>query len=155
MALPPITVQLTNFQQIEILRDQIEQFEEELKKTESRIRDLLYEQEKQHYLRTVHAIFQHAPGAQGTEALPEMHGTREALAGALEAMKAVLANLEASSGPLPPRPAPSTPRMQTSMPGRSGIIPQTNPQHLNPSHPSHPSHPAIQNPLRRNRFDAF
>ena len=149
MALPPITVQLTNFQQIEILRDQIEQFEEELKKTESRIRDLLYEQEKQQYLRTVHSIFQHAPGAQGVEALPELHGTREALAGALDAMKAVLANLEASSGPLPPRAAP---RLQSSMPGRSGIMPKSVPQ---PTNPSHPSHPAIQNPLRRNRFDAF
>lgn len=142
MPLAPISIQLSNFQQIEILRDQIEQFEEELKKTESRIRDVLYQVEKQRYLRTVHSIFQQLADAPDSQALPELHVTREALADALDVMKTSLASLEATSGPTPPRSAPP---LQRPIPTRTaGVAPQ-----------AQPSNPNAQNPLRRNRFDAF
>lgn len=143
MPLPPLTHQLSNFEQIEILRNEIEQFEEELKKTESRIRDALYQIEKQRFLTTVHPVFQNGPVSAETEALPEMHTTRETLANALEAMKGALTDLEAVSGPVAPRtaqrPAPMPPRA-------GGAFPP----------PSSPSHPQPGSPLpRKNRFDAF
>lgn len=154
MNLAPITVQLSNFQQIEILRDQIEQFEEELKKTEVKIREVMYEDEKQRYLRSVHSIFHHSPPPAGTQELPELNRMREALANALEALKAALQNLEATSGPVPPRP----PQPQRP-PIRSGLNPQVGPSTANPNVASplrqQTANPNVANPLKRNRFDTF
>jgi len=142
MNLAPITVELSNFAQIEILRDQIEQFEEELKKTEVKIREILYEEAKQRYLRSVHSIFQHGQAPASSKEFPELNAMREALAGALEALKAALASLEAVSGPVPARPAlPQRPALS-----RSGVNPQS---------PSPSAMPNVANPLRRNRFDTF
>lgn len=148
MSLTPITVQLSNFQQIEILRDQIEQFEEDLKKTESKIRTAVYEEEKRRYLRSVHPIFQHSPEPEGSRELPEMQRMREALAGALESLKAALANLEAVSGPVPQR-QPQVQTQQRPMPTRApSVLP-------NAAQTSglHQSSPNIASPIRRNRFD--
>ena len=69
-----------------------------------RIRDVLYQIEKQRFLMTVHPVFQNAPIVAETDALPEMYQTRETLAGALDSMRQALAELEAVSGPTPPRP---------------------------------------------------
>ncbi|HLX64636.1 MAG TPA: hypothetical protein VKX17_25410 [Planctomycetota bacterium] len=139
MPLPPISVQLTNFQQIEILRDQIEEFEEELKKTEARIREALYQVEKQRYLTALHPVFQHTPPQPDVQALPELHEARETLSSAVETMKAALAQLESVTGavPRPPRPqAPAATRL-------SGVA------------PSAPAPGASSAAVRRNRFDAF
>ncbi len=141
MPLPPLTHQLSNFEQIEILRNEIEQFEEELKKTESRIRDVLYQVEKQRFLTTVHQIFQHGPVSADGEALPEMNTARETLASALDAMKRALAELEAVSGSAPPRSA----QRSGLMPARPAAGPPSSPSHPQPGSP----------PPRKNRFDAF
>ena len=79
MPLPLLTHQLSNFEQIEILRNEIDQFEEELKKTESRIRDVLYQIEKQRFLTTVHVVFQQGRLLPESESLTELNTTRETL----------------------------------------------------------------------------
>ncbi len=140
MPLPPIVHQLSNFEQIEILRNEIEQFEEELKKTESRIRDVLYQIEKQRFLQTVHPVFKHSPIVAESEALPEMNETRETLAGALDSMRAALAELEGISGPVPQRP-----------PQRPNAPPLQRP----PSMQAPAAAPAANPGIRKNRFDAF
>jgi hypothetical protein len=145
MPLPPIAVQLSAFEQIEILRHEIEQFEEDLKKTEVRIRELLYLFEKQRFLQTVHPLFQHAPAIAGGEQLPELYGNREALAQGLEAMKQALAHLEATAGPAPARPAMQAPQRPAAT-RAPGVAPGAAPQ----------PGAGVSNPgLRRNRFDAF
>ncbi len=153
MSLPPIGHTLSNFEQIEILRHEIEQFEEEFKKTESRIRDVMYQIEKQRFLMTVHQVFQHGPMIAEAAALPEMENTRETLASALGAMREILAELEAVSGPIPPRP-PQRP-MQSSLHARPPSLqmpPVPQPGNLaGNSTGNSPGNPG----MRKNRFDAF
>jgi hypothetical protein len=147
MPLQPLTHSLSNFEQIEILRNEIEQFEEELKKSESHIRTVLYEIEKQRFLMTVHPVFQNGQIIPESDALPEMYTLRETVASALEAMKRTLAELEAASGGAPvrvpqQRPAQMPPRSPSLAPPHHQAPQQAQPQTGNP-------------PLRKNRFDAF
>ncbi len=147
MPLPPITHTLSAFEQIEILRHEIEQFEEELKKSESNIRTVLYQIEKQRFLMSVHPIFNTGQIVPESDTLPEMYTARETLASALDAMKRLLADLEAASGGAPIR----MPQQQrpAQVPARSpaGIPFQSAPQQAHPQ----PGTP----PVRKNRFDAF
>ena len=150
MPLPPLTHSLSNFEQIEILRNEIEQFEEELKKSESHIRTILYQLEKQRFLTTVHPVFQNGQIVPESDALPEMYTLRETLASALDAMKRTLSELEAASGGAPLRVPPPRP-MQ--MPARS---PVSSPAYPAAQPSSSPAQPQSGNPaLRKNRFDAF
>ena len=153
MPLPPLTHQLSTFEQIEILRNEIEQFEEELKKTESRIRDVLYQIEKQRFLTTVHPIFQHTQSVAEAQALPELNNTRETLASGLEAMQQALASLEAASGGAPIRVPQSRP---APIPTRSPSVAPAYPQQAQPSYssPGQQGQPGGA-PVRKNRFDAF
>src|SRR5205809_7984450 len=143
MPLPPIVIQLSNFEQIEILRHEIEQFEEELKKTEVRIREVLYQVEKQRYLSTVHPVFQHTQNVPDGQALPELFNARETLASAIDSMKVAMTSLEAITGTAP---AAQKPAQRTLQPG---------PARPSVSSPGAPN-PNVSNPgLRRSRFDAF
>ena len=94
MALPPISVQLTKFENIEILRIEIEAREEELKVSEKTIRALLYEIEKVRYLKSLHPFFLQIPDPPEAATVPQLHTKREALNQAIETMKAHLAQLE-------------------------------------------------------------
>jgi hypothetical protein len=147
MPLAPITVQLSHFEQIEILRHEIEQFEEELKKTESRTRDVLYQVEKQRYLQTIHPVFQHSQAVADSNQLSELYTARETIASALEAMKAALAQLEAIAGPAPAASRQGGRPVPTRMPNAAPPFPgSSNPQIQAPGAPGQ---------VRRNRFDAF
>ncbi|MEI6231568.1 MAG: hypothetical protein WCT04_00845 [Planctomycetota bacterium] len=154
MPLPPLSHQLSTFEQIEILRNEIEQFEEEFKKTESRIRDVLYQVEKQRFLTTVHHIFQHGQTLPEAQALPELNSTRETLASALEAMKQALSSLESASGGAPIRVPQARP---AQMPTRSAAVAPTYQPLAQPPFQSggqSGGQPGAA-PVRKNRFDAF
>ena len=119
MALPPIQVQLSKFEQIEILRAEIELREQELRQTEKQIRDLLFESERQKYLRSVHPIFNQLPAPESAAHLPQLNANRDALGEALEAMRSSLAKAEAetagqtappSRNPAAGLPRPAQPR---------------------------------------------
>jgi hypothetical protein len=148
--LTPITVQLTAFQQIEILRQEIEQFEEDLKKTEARIREVLYQGEKHRYLTTLHPVFQQTAAPRELQELPELNGTRESLAAGLEAMRKALVELQASAGTAGRSTAslPQIPRPPLPVAGRS-------PSAANLPAQQSGTQPGLQSGLRRARFDTF
>ena len=103
MAAPPITVQLTKFEQIEILRAEIGSREEEMRKTESQIREVLFEIERQKYLQTLHPLFAKLQPPQDVANLPHLQTYRETLRGAIQIMEAALAALEKeTAGQMPP-----------------------------------------------------
>ena len=97
MALPPIQIQLSKFEQLEIVRAEIELREKELKQTEKSIREVLFEVERQRYLQTIHPIFSQLPPPEQAANLPQLHANREALAAAIEAMQAAVKALEGAT----------------------------------------------------------
>jgi hypothetical protein len=94
MALPPIAIQLSKFEQIEILRAEIELREGELKLVEKHIRDCMFELERQRYLQTIHPVFQQLPPPEQAANLPQLHANRETLSDAVQAMQATMQALE-------------------------------------------------------------
>src|SRR5262245_60922262 len=94
MALPPITIQLSKFEQLEIVRQEIEAKETELKHVEKQIRDCMFELERQHYLQQLHPIFQQMQEPEMAPHLPQLNANREAIAGAIQNMQGALAALE-------------------------------------------------------------
>ncbi len=132
MPLPPIQIQLTKFENIEILRQEIELREEELKQTEKYIRGILWEVERQKYLQTVHPLFQQLQTPAEAANLPQFHSNREALAAAVETMQAELKRLEAETKG---QTAPSG--WKANMPARAG----------------QPAAPGLQ--AKKAKFDSF
>ncbi|HYF48928.1 MAG TPA: hypothetical protein VEJ63_05965 [Planctomycetota bacterium] len=114
MALPPIQIQLSKFEQIEILRQEIELREGELKQTEKSIREVLFELERQRYLQTIHPIFGQLPQPQQAATLPQLQANREALADAITTMQTALTALESETHgqTAPPSRNPSVLRQQ-------------------------------------------
>lgn len=128
MGLPPIQVQLSKFEQLEILRQEIELRDEELKQTEKFIRTVLWEMERQKYLQTIHPLFQQLQPPQESGNLTQYLANREALGQAIEALKIQLQVLEAETrgqavpaglrASMPPRPAaPGVPGAGAAAPG--------------------------------------
>ena len=112
MSLPPIQIHLSKFEQIEILRSEIELREHELKQTEKSIREVLFEQERQKYLQTIHPIFAQLPEPPHAENMPQMLANREALGAALLVMQEALNALETETAgqAAPPSRNPGLPR---------------------------------------------
>jgi hypothetical protein len=110
MALPPIQVSLTKFEQIEILRAEIDLREKELHETDKQIRKIMFENERQKYLQGIHPAFQQLSPPEGMEQLAQLNLNRETLGTACEALRAALGALEAETG------GPSAPRAQAASP---------------------------------------
>ncbi|MFH0939400.1 MAG: hypothetical protein V1899_08990 [Planctomycetota bacterium] len=89
-----IQIQLTKFEQIEILRAEIELREQEFRQIEKQIRNTLYEVERQKYLQTVHKIFTQLSPPATVAQLPQLQTYRHTLIQALEAMQTTLVALE-------------------------------------------------------------
>ena len=114
---PPISVQLSKFEQLEILRSEIEAREEQLKQTERQIREILYEMERQRYLQSLHAIFAQLPLPEGAENLEQLNQIRDALGDAILAMQAALRQLEAeTAGQTAPAPRPGMLKQMAAQP---------------------------------------
>ena len=90
----PIAVQLSKFEQLEILRHEIEARQEELKEVERHIKDTLYEVERLRYLQTLHPIYQQAPQPEKAAHLPQLTEMREAITEAIQVMQDALKTLE-------------------------------------------------------------
>jgi hypothetical protein len=123
MALPPIQLQLSKFEQIEILRAEIELREGELKQVEKQIRDTVYEIERQKYLQSVHPIFNQLPPPEQVNNLPQFNANRDALAEAILAMQTTLAALESETAgqAAPPSRAPGVNRPGTNPAAAAGV----------------------------------
>src|SRR5258708_618497 len=115
MALPTISVQLSKFEHIEILREEIEAREKELQESERKIREILWASEKQRYLKSLHPFFltalQDSPEA---AQIPQLHIRREALFQALEIMRAQLAQVEAETAGQTAPPSQGAPQKKLS-----------------------------------------
>ena len=113
MALDPIKVELSKFEHLEILRQEVEQREAELKETEKSVRAILWENERLKYLQSLHPTFAQlaAPNA-GAGQLKQLQELREVLGAALAAAQDALKVLEAEMKGQ--RPPPSPPRKQLS-----------------------------------------
>ena len=110
MGLPPITVALTDFERLEILRHELELREQELQDAEKDVRRILYEVERQKYLASIHALFQQLPQPEEAANLPQLIANRDGLHQAIQAMKAALQALEAATrGAAPTAAAPQRP----------------------------------------------
>jgi hypothetical protein len=130
MALPPIHLQLSKFEQIEILRAEIELREGELKQAEKQIRDTLYELERQRYLQSVHPIFSQLPPPEQAANLTQFNANREALGEAIQAMQTTLGALEAETAGqvAPPSRGLNTPRPGTAPGTGAGALPPRRPK---------------------------
>jgi len=94
MSLPPITLQLTKFEQLEILRQEVEAREEELRTIEKSVRQILWELERQKYLKSLTPFFEQLAAPEEAARLPDLEAYRVALGEAIETMKASVAALE-------------------------------------------------------------
>jgi len=137
MALPPIQVQLSPFEQLEILRQEVELRGEELKETEKYIRQLQFEVERQNYLKSIHPLFQQLQAPAEAANMPQLLANREALAGAIDTMKAALASLELAA-----KGRAVSPGVRPTMPTRPGVPPL-------------PSAPGLAGVPKRAKFDSF
>ncbi|MBI3828105.1 MAG: hypothetical protein HY291_01220 [Planctomycetes bacterium] len=115
MGLPPIQVQLSKFEQLEILRQEIELREEEFKQTEKYIRTIMWEVERQKYLQSIHPLFQQLQPPAEAASLVQFTANREALQSAIDVMKLQLQALEAET-----RGQAVPPGLRASMPQRPG-----------------------------------
>ncbi|MCZ7647861.1 MAG: hypothetical protein M5U26_21820 [Planctomycetota bacterium] len=112
MALPPIDVQLSKFEQLEILRNEIEERTEELKETEKQIRATMYEKARMDYLKALHPLFQQLQEPPQVAQLPQYQAYREALNEAIVKMREAMRMLETETRgqqapPSANRPQPS------------------------------------------------
>ena len=126
----PITLQLSKFEQIEILRAEIEKREEELKQIERQMREVLFELERQRYLQTVHAMFHEMPQPEQATNMPHYAVAHDTLSEAIEAMHATLTRLQSETAG---QTAPPSRSAQQARPGMAA-----------------PSAPAV-----RRKFDSF
>ena len=138
MPLPIIQLQLSPWEQIEILRQEIELRENELKETEKYIRTILWEVERQRYLQSIHPLFQQLQPPAEAGNLTQLQANREALGAAIEVMQAGLSALEDAT------------RGKAAPPGVRGV----------PSRPGAPQAPGAPGApgagqAKRARFDSF
>lgn len=105
MASPPIAVTLSKFEQLEILRAEIELRESELKGVEKQIRDCLFELERQRFLQTIHPVFSQLAPPEQSAHLPQLNANREMLADAIRSMQAVMTQLESETAGLSAPPS--------------------------------------------------
>ena len=117
MALPPISIQLSKFEQLEILRSEIELREGELKQVEKQIKECMWEVERQKFLQAIHPVFQQLAPPDTASTLPQLNANRDVLADAVAVMQERLARVESETAgqAAPPsrnpglRPGPGAP----------------------------------------------
>jgi hypothetical protein len=97
MPAPHLSVQLSKFEQLEILRSEIEARQEELKKADSQVREILYEMERQRYLQGIHPLFQQLTPPAEAANLAQWNAHRDALTDALQFMESTLNALQAET----------------------------------------------------------
>jgi hypothetical protein len=109
MSLPPITLQLSKFEQLEILRLEIETREEELRNIEKSIRQILWELERQKYLKSLSPFFEQLTLPEEAARLPDLEAYRVALGDAIETIRAGVAALEKETKDQVPPPKGNMP----------------------------------------------
>ena len=94
MPLDPIRVTLSPYERLEILRQELELREQEFLEVEKRVRQILWELERQRYLQTVHPLFQQLQKPAEASELPQLNANREALDSALKTLRTTFQAVE-------------------------------------------------------------
>ena len=163
---PAITVSLSKYAHIEILRAEIGKLTNDLKELEVQIRNILLEEERQRYLQTVHSIFLHLQPPAGAQEMPQILIRRNQIFEALQALQAALTALEAETaaaahavptGGGPQSRAVPSAGMSAPRPAISALSASASPPRPAVSANSSATHPAVQAPggPKRSRFDSF
>lgn len=113
MALDPNRVELTKFEQLEILRHEEETLTEKSRETERAIADIQYQVARLRYLQSVDPYYHLLPPPEGLKQLPEWEKMRRDVTRALEAVRTQISLLEADAS-VKAGPPPGTPRPRVS-----------------------------------------
>lgn len=106
MGAEPIRVELTRYQQLEILRLEEEDRAKELVEIEKRIREALWEMERVRFLQRIHPHFQLLKIPEAAAQVPQLEQYRQSLVQALETLKANIQALEKELGSKGTPPSP-------------------------------------------------
>ena len=118
MASEPIKVELTVFNHLQILRDEMEARTEELAKLEARMREIQFEVERIRYLGTIDPLLAQVEGPPGHEEYPKLEERRQGLVRAIAAVKANLQVVETETGSAPAAgKQPSLAELRAQKPG--------------------------------------
>ncbi|MFH1377522.1 MAG: hypothetical protein ABIH86_02070 [Planctomycetota bacterium] len=105
----PIHVEFTIFNQIELLRQEVEKREEELRSVESSIRDILFELEKIRYLQSLDAFYHNQKNVAypaNYESFPDLEQRRTDLVRVIATLKQTLEIVsQQTSGARPVKPS--------------------------------------------------
>lgn len=101
MALPD----LTNFQKLEILREEIEARRKDLAEIERRIREIELAEARRAFLVSVAPFYGKAPETEGIKGLRALEAKREELAAVVRTVEKLLKDFEGAAGGGAPKPA--------------------------------------------------
>ena len=94
MALP----ELTDFQKLEILREEAGTLRKDLAEVDRRIREIEMAEARRAFLATTSPFYKKAPEAEGLKILPTLEAKREELTAAAGAVEKLLAGFEGAAG---------------------------------------------------------
>lgn len=95
MGLDPVTVTLTTFEKLQVLRGELKDREEELQGIEKNLRDALRALATHRYLRSVSPYYANRPPPPEAASVPEIEKRRQALYGVIQMIRAAIPRLEA------------------------------------------------------------
>ncbi len=107
MGLEPVTVTLSSFERLEILRGEFKARAAELQETEKELRGALRELATHQYLKSVSPSYARRPVPQGAATVSELEERRRALHEILRAIGAAMPELERATGTGRPGRSPS------------------------------------------------
>ncbi len=107
MPLEPITVTLTTYEKLEILRGELKVREEELKTVEHELRLAMQALAQHRYLKSLCTFYTHQPAPAEAATVPDLDKRRQALFQVIAALRAEVPRLESAAvsgvGAPPPR----------------------------------------------------
>lgn len=113
MALEPITVTLSTFERLEILRAELKAREEELQQVERELRDAMRALATYKYLKSLSPYYADRPAPPEIATAPELEKRRASLYQVIQVLRAEIPKLEAAaSGSSPQRPEPRRNRFE-------------------------------------------
>ena len=97
MALDPITVTLTTYEKLEILRGELKVREEELKKVEHDLRRAMQALAQHRYLKSLCTFYTHQPAPGEAAMVPDLDKRRQALFQVIAAIRSEIPRLESAA----------------------------------------------------------
>jgi hypothetical protein len=106
MGLEPITVTLTTYEKLEILRTELKSREEEFKSVERDLRGAMRALAQHRYLKSLSTFYTSQPDPGAAAMVPELDKRRQALSQVVAAIRAEIPRLESAAVSGVPAPPP-------------------------------------------------